>query len=247
MNLKNQTVLITGSSRGIGRAMAFAFARTGANIVLNGSRDEEALAATAAELTALGTPVFSFFGDLSDYIVCQGLFQAVQNRFGTVDILINNAGISHVGLFTDMQPQEWQRIMDVNLGTAFNCTHLAAPAMVRQKNGVILNISSIWGNVGASCEAVYSASKGGMNAFTKALAKELGPSGIRVNAIACGVIDTQMNACFSEDERALLTDEIPLMRFGSADEVAALAVFVASDKAAYLTGQIITLDGGMIS
>ena len=174
------------------------------------------------------------------------MFLQIQDAFGPVDILVNNAGISHIGLFTDMTPEQWQHVLNVNLGSVLNCTHLAVPAMVHNKTGVILNISSMWGEAGASCEAVYSVSKGGINAFTKAMAKELGPSGIRVNAIACGVIDTEMNACFSEEERAELADEIALMRFGKPEEVGRFALTLASESASFLTGQIITLDGGML-
>ena len=184
--------------------------------------------------------------DVSDYNACKDMFLQIQDAFGPVDILVNNAGISHIGLFTDMTPEQWQHVLNVNLGSVLNCTHLAVPAMVHNKTGVILNISSMWGEAGASCEAVYSASKGGINAFTKAMAKELGPSGIRVNAIACGVIDTEMNACFSEEERAELADEIALMRFGKPEEVGRFALTLASESASFLTGQIITLDGGML-
>ena len=218
MDFTNKTVLVTGSSRGIGKAIAFAFGQAGARVVLN----------------------------VSDYNACKDMFLQIQDAFGPVDILVNNAGISHIGLFTDMTPEQWQHVLNVNLGSVLNCTHLAVPAMVHNKTGVILNISSMWGEAGASCEAVYSASKGGINAFTKAMAKELGPSGIRVNAIACGVIDTEMNACFSEEERAELADEIALMRFGKPEEVGRFALTLASESASFLTGQIITLDGGML-
>lgn len=246
MNLKGKTVFITGSSRGIGQGMAFAFGQAGCNIVLNASKSEQALLATEEKLKQKNISTLSLLGDISDYETCKKMFQTIENTFGTVDILINNAGISHIGLFTDMTPEQWQRLMSVNLNSVFNCTHLATPKMVQNKKGCIINISSIWGNTGASCEAVYSASKGAVNAFTKAMAKELGPSSIRVNAISCGVIETQMNACFDEDERNTLTDDIPLMRFGTVTEVANLALFLADECSNYLTGQIITLDGGML-
>ncbi len=245
MSLMGKTVFITGSSRGIGQAIAFAFAQAGCNIVLNASQGKEALYATEKTLKQGHYPVLALLGDVSDYDTCKKMFQAIEETFGSVDILINNAGIAHIGLFTDMTPQEWQRLTAVNLFSVFNCTHLAVPSMVRKKNGSIINISSMWGEIGASCEAVYSAAKGGINSFTKAMAKELGPSGIRVNAIACGVIETQMNACFAEEERNALMDEIPLMRFGTPGEVAKLALFLAGEGASYLTGQVITLDGGM--
>lgn len=245
MHLKGKTVFITGSSRGIGQAIAFAFAEKGCNIVLNASQSKEALFATEQKLKQANVPVLALLGDISEYDTCEKMFCTIEGTFGNVDILINNAGISHIGLFTDMTPLEWQRITSVNLYSVFNCTHLAVPSMVRKKRGIIINISSMWGEIGASCEAVYSATKGGINSFTKAMAKELGPSGIRVNAIACGVIETQMNASFDDEERKALTDEIPLMRFGTVEEVSKLAVFLANDEASYLTGQVITLDGGM--
>lgn len=246
MNLEGKTVLVTGSSRGIGREIAVAFGQAGCRVALNASKSRVQLEETKLLLQHSNIPVQSFLCDVSDYENCRIMFQSIESCWGNVDILVNNAGISHIGLFTDMLPSEWKRILAVNLESAFNCTHLAVSGMVRKKNGVILNISSIWGECGASCEAVYSASKGGLNAFTRAMAKELGPSNIRVNAISCGVIDTEMNACFSPEERQALTEEIPLMRFGNPKDVAALALFLASPEAAFLTGKIITLDGGML-
>ena len=168
---------------------------------------------------------------------------SIEQEFGMADVLINNAGISHVGLLSDMSLLEWNQVIQVNLTSLFCCCKHAIPAMVQRKSGVIINISSVWGNVGASCEVAYSASKGGVNAFTKALAKELAPSGISVNAIACGAIDTRMNHCFSQEERMQLAEEIPLGRLGAPQEVARLALSVACAPQ-YMTGQIITLDGG---
>jgi 3-oxoacyl-[acyl-carrier protein] reductase len=162
---------------------------------------------------------------------------------GHVDCLINCAGISHIGLMTDMQDREWHNIIDSNLSSVFYCCREIVPAMVHEKKGRILNISSVWGNTGASCEVAYSASKGGMNTFTKALAKELAPSGIAVNALACGLIDTTMNQCFSEDERNALCEEIPAGRMGTPQEVADMTALLCRAPY-YLTGQIITIDGG---
>ncbi len=244
--MQPKTVLVTGSSRGIGKAIATAFGKTGCRVVLNASRSKEQLLQTEQELNAMGIHTLAILADVSDYNACQTMFSKIQETFGDVDILINNAGISQISLFSDLQPAQWQRVLDVNLGSVLNCTHLAVPAMVHRKAGVILNISSMWGSVGASCEAVYAASKGGIHAFTRSMAKELGPSGIRVNAIACGVIDTEMNQCFDKEERAALADEIALMRFGKPEEVASLAVSLAGEGASFLTGQIITLDGGML-
>ena len=230
MHLKGKKVLITGSSRGIGKAIAFAFAKEGCEIILNASKSGYEMENTADEITESGGICRTFMADVSDYSQCEDMFETI----GNIDILINNAGISYLGLFSDMKPSDWERVMNVNINSVFNCTHLAIPHMVREKRGIIINISSMWGDKGASCEAVYSASKGAVNSFTKAMAKELGPSGIRVNAISCGVIDTKMNAWLSDEERAELADEISLMRFGNSSEVADLAVFLASEKSEFI-------------
>ena len=184
MDLKGKTVLITGSSRGIGKAIATAFAKEGCNLVLNASVSSDELLNTQDELKANGYYSYSYLADVSDYDQCVEMFNTINNIYGGVDILVNNAGISHIGLFTDMKPEQWSRIIDVNLKSVMNCTHLAVPKRVNHNSGIIINISSIWGEKGASCEAVYSATKGAVNSFTKAMAKELGPSGIRVNAIS---------------------------------------------------------------
>lgn len=242
----NKTVLVTGASRGIGRSIAIAFAREGCRLVITCSRSEQALLSLAAEIkNNFHTEVLTSVGDISDYHYVEQLFAEIQDCFGGVDILVNNAGISHIGLLSDMSIDEWRCILDTNLTSVFSTSKLAIPYMVHKKSGKIINISSVWGNVGASCEVAYSACKGGINSFTKALAKELAPSNIQVNAIACGVIDTQMNACFSVEERAALTEEIPAGRFGRPEEVAALALQIATGND-YLTGQIITLDGGWL-
>lgn len=241
-----KTVLITGASRGIGRAIAVAFAGAGYRLVITCSISREELLSLKQELkTQFHVDVLPSIGDVSSYSYMQQLFSEITERFGGVDVLINNAGISHIGLLSDMTIEDWNRIVSTNLTSVFSSCKLAIPYMVHQKAGKIINISSVWGIAGASCEVAYSACKGGVNAFTKALAKELAPSNIQVNAIACGVIDTQMNACFSEEERKALTEEIPAGRFGLPEEVAALALQLAAGND-YLTGQIITLDGGWL-
>ena len=164
---------------------------------------------------------------------------------GGLDVLVNNAGISHFGLLSDMSDEEWQTVMDTNLSSAFYCCREAIPYMISKKQGRIINISSMWGVAGASCEAAYSASKAGLNGLTQSLAKELAPSNIQVNAIACGVIDTEMNARLNEEEQNALKEEIPAGRFGTPEEVAKLALLLA-EAPAYLTGQIIRMDGGLI-
>ena len=240
----HSTVLITGASRGIGQAIAIAFAKAGYRLVITCSKTETDLLSLATHLKEqYGTEVLTSVGDIGDYTYVHSLFQEIDTRFGGIDILINNAGISYVGLLTDMSIEDWNRIINTNLTSVFSTCKHAVPHMVQKQAGKIINISSVWGNVGASCEVAYSACKGGMNTFTKALAKELAPSNIQVNAIACGCIDTQMNACFSEEDRTALAEEIPAGRFGAPDEVANLVLDLASGHN-YLTGQIITLDGG---
>ena len=238
------TVLITGASRGIGCAIAKEFAKAGYQLVITCSQSEQQLRSLADELKATyHVDVLTSIGNIGEYDYVNQLFSEINARFGGIDILVNNAGISYVGLLTDMSVTEWNQILNTNLTSVFaTCKH-AIPYMLQNQAGKIINISSVWGNVGASCEVAYSASKGGMNAFTKALAKELAPSNIQVNAIACGCIDTQMNACFSEEDRAALCEEIPSGRFASPAEVAALVFDLASGHN-YLTGQVITLDGG---
>lgn len=243
---EKKTVLITGSSRGIGKATATKYAENGYNVVINCALSQNELLQTEKELKELNKNILAIKCDISDYSETEKMFTEIKKHFGAIDILVNNAGISYIGLFNLMSPHEWQKIMNVNVNGVYNCCHLSLSDMINKKNGCIINISSMWGNTGASCEAVYSASKGAVNSFTKALAKELGPSGINVNAISCGVIDTKMNEFLSTEERTSLIDEIPLMRFGKPEEVASLVYFLSSKEAKYLTGQIITLDGGMI-
>lgn len=240
------TVLVTGSSRGIGKAIAYAFGKKGYKVVLNGSKNKIALEQTKTEFLKQGIDCIAILADVSKYEQCQMLFEEIQKIYGGVDILINNAGISYIALFSDMTPKQWKNVLSVNLESVLNCTHIALKHMLHCHKGSIVNISSMWGQRGASCEAVYSASKGGVDAFTKAMAKELGPSGIRVNAISCGVIDTEMNDCFDEQEKQMLIEEISLMRMGKTEEVANLAVFLAEESASFVTGQIVVIDGGML-
>ena len=236
----NKTAMITGASRGIGRAMAEVFAGAGYDLVLTCLHRIEELNALGQELeSAHSVSCRCFAADAGDYGEISTLF----TRINRLDVLINNAGIAHMGLLQDMTPQQWRRILATHLdGCFYTCKH-AIPLMLAQGGGHILNISSIWGNVGASTEVAYSAAKGGVNSFTRALAKELAPSRIRVNAIACGVIDTAMNGCFSPEELEALRGEIPSDRIGQPEEVAELVLSLLHAPA-YLTGQIITLDGG---
>ena len=231
---------ITGASRGIGAAIAEELAKNGYHLYLTCKNSAELLYRLATELEAkYHISCTCFVGDISDYDFVSECFSSIQK----LDVLINNAGISYVGLLSEMDVSDWDQVIGTNLSSAFYTSKLAIPHMLREKNGKIINISSVWGNVGASMEVAYSASKGGLNSFTKAIAKELAPSNIQVNAIACGVIDTDMNKCFSVEDMEILKGEIPADRIGTTIEVAHLAMQLLQSPS-YLTGQIITLDGG---
>lgn len=254
-----KNVLITGASRGIGRAIAMEFAREDCNLFVNSIHGGEKLEESVAVLNAIrrenGTSgcIMPMRGDVGNPEFVRNLFAKLDEQLDKmetadhrgIDVLINNAGISYVGLLQDMTDEEWNRIISVNLSSVHYCCHEAIPMMLTNEGGRIINISSVWGNVGASCEVAYSATKGAVNAYTKALAKELAPSGIAVNAIACGCIDTDMNKCFTPEDRAALCEEIPIGRFADPAEVAKLVHSVAI-QSEYLTGQIITFDGGWI-
>lgn len=241
--MKSKVVLITGSTRGIGRAIALRFARGGYSIVLNGVHNPAMLNELENKIRSIGCDCMAIAGDIGSYEDVEHIFSKIRERFGRIDILINNAGISRVGLFTDMSKSEWDMLINTNLNSVYHCCHFSVPMMISQKSGKIINISSVWGCVGASCEVAYSASKGAINAFTKALAKELAPSNIQVNAIACGAIDTDMNRGFSEEEIEALEDEIPTGRMGHPEEVADF-IYALCEGHNYLTGQVIKFDGG---
>jgi len=245
MSLQGKTALITGSSRGIGKAIAIALAKAGCNIILNCATSSDELVKTQNELKDMGYFSFSYLADVSDFDQCKEMFDKIYSLYSNIDILVNNAGVSHVGLFTDTTPDVWKNVLDTNINSVLNCTYFSVPKMVSKKSGSIINISSIWGDRGASCEALYSASKGAVNSFTKAMAKELGPSHIRVNAISAGVIETKMIDFLSDEEKEVLSNEISLMRFGTPEEIAQAALFLADDKSEFLTGQVITVDGCM--
>lgn len=240
-----KTVLITGSSRGIGRAIALRFAKEQYNIVINCLKNIDQLLQLKEEIESYGSRCLAIPCDVGDYAATCSLFEQIKQTFGSVDILINNAGISHIGLFTDMTIEEWDQIIKTNLTSVFNCSKLAAQSMISHQKGTIITISSVWGICGASCEVAYSTSKGGVNAFTKALAKELAPSNISVNAIACGAIDTEMNQFLSTEERQAIIDEIPANRFATVEETAEFT-YQLTHSPSYLTGQIITFDGAWI-
>ncbi len=235
-----KTALITGASRGIGAAIARLFAEKGYHLVLTCDKSMEALEKLSNQLMEkYQISCMALQADMSKEEDVLQIFSDIKH----LDVLVNNAGISYVGLLTGMTGEEWHRVLGVNLDSCFFTARAAIPLMLPNHSGHIINISSVWGGVGASMEVAYSASKGGMNAFTRALAKELAPSGIQVNAIACGVIDTSMNAFLTGEDINNLKNEIPADRLGRPEEVAQL-VFQLAQSPSYLTGQIITIDGG---
>ena len=244
--MKTKCAVITGASRGIGAAVAERFAAGGWSLALSCRRSSERLEELAARLRReYGVQCLTYAGDMGDEACVREFFRQAEGAFGGADVLVNNAGISRVGLLQDMPLSDWEELMRTNVTSVFLCTRAALPFMIRQKSGSVINISSVWGCVGASCEAAYSASKGAVNAFTQAMAKELAPSGVAVNAVACGAIDTEMNACFTTEEREAIAEEIPAGRFGLPAEAAEL-VWALAAQSPYLTGQIIRLDGGWI-
>lgn len=236
----NRTALITGASRGIGRAIAIRFAKEGYDLVLTCIHSVKELKELAGQLEEdYKIHCLAIQADMGSYEEVGHTF----DKINELDVLVNNAGISYVGLLSDMSAEEWQNVMHTNLDSCFYTCRLAIPLMLRKHRGHIINISSVWGSVGASMEVAYSASKGAVNAFTKALAKELAPSNIQVNAVACGLIDTDMNSHLTPEDLTDLCEEIPADRIGTPDEVADLVLQVANSPA-YLTGQVITIDGG---
>nr|WP_072537825.1 3-oxoacyl-ACP reductase FabG [Anaerococcus mediterraneensis] len=239
-----KTVLITGSSRGIGAATARRLAKN-YKIVINYKNSKDQALTLLKELREINPFVIAIKADVSKEDEVVSMFETIEKNFGSVDILINNAGISHFSLIQDMSFDKWREIMDVNLNSVFLNSKRAVSKMIEKKYGVIINISSIWGDFGASMEACYSASKGAINVFTKALAKELAPSNIRVNAIAPGMVDTDMmKRDFDYDRLEELKNEVGLNRFASPDEIASLIEYLISDDASYITGDIIHINGG---
>ncbi len=241
----SKTAIITGASTGIGKAIALELAGHYDRIAITSYRHPKELENTKELLESFGTECIARAGDCGNYAFVQDFVTEIASVWGRIDTLVNNAGISSVGLLTDLTVEEWERLLRTNLSSVFYYCHEVVPLMVKEHAGRILNISSIWGESGASCEAAYSATKGGVNALTQALGKELAPSGISVNAISCGVIHTNMNACFSEEEIEQLEESIPFGRMATPEEVAAFAAKILSSPS-YLTGQILRFDGGFL-
>ena len=239
-----ETALITGGSRGIGAAIAAALARAGYAVAINYNHSADAAEALAASLCAEGHTAVTVQADVSDPAQVAAMFQAVENQLGAVSVLVNNAGIAQQKLFSDITPEEWRRMFAVDVEGVFHCCQCALPYMIHRKAGSIVNISSVWGQVGASCEVHYSAAKAAVIGLTKALAKELGPSGIRVNCVAPGVIRTEMNAHLSGEDMEALREETPLCRIGEPEEVADAVSFLAGEGSRFVTGQILAVSGG---
>ena len=237
-----RTVFITGSSRGIGAAIARLFNENGYNVAINYNNSENEALALHEELP--GSLLLK--GDVSKESDIKDMIEKTIFHFGGIDVLVNNAGISVVKLLTDTTLEEWEKLFSINVTGTFLASKYAAMEMIKNHSGKIINISSIWGVSGASMESCYSASKGAVIAFTKAMAKELGPSGITVNCVAPGFIDTDMNSDVTVDEREAFCEETPLGRIGTPGEVANTVLFLASDRASFITGQIIGVDGGVI-
>ena len=241
-----KVAVVTGGASGIGDASVRRLCADGFSVVINYCSSEAKANALASELSFKGFDVMTAKADVADSAEVNEMIEKVSADFGTPYILVNNSGIAQQKLFTDITDEEWQRMISVNLTGVFNCCRAVLPYMIHEKNGRIINISSMWGQVGASCEVHYSAAKAGVIGLTKALAQEVAPSGITVNCIAPGAVETKMMASFSQEDIDALCEEIPLMRLGRAEEIAAAVSFFAGEGAGYITGQILGVNGGMV-
>lgn len=243
--MNKKTALVTGGAKGIGAAVCRALAKGGYNIALNFNTSEKEALCLKNELSSI-TNVEIFRADVSDSEQVKKMFSEIENIYGGVDVLVNNAGIAQQALFTDITDEMWQKMIGTNLTGAFNCCRSALPYMIRQKCGSIINIASMWGEVGASMEVHYSAAKAGLIGLTKALAKEVGLSGITVNAVSPGVVLTDMMSQFSDEDKKVLADETPMGVLGTPEDIAAAVSFLASEKARFITGQVVSVNGGFV-
>lgn len=244
--MSNKCALITGASGGIGRAIAIRLASDGFDIAACYYSDDASAEELSKELESFGDNHRIYKADVSDYARMKAVFEDANEYFGGIDVLVNNAGMAQQKLFTDISEEEFDRICAVNFKSVYNCCKFAVPDMVNRKSGKIINVSSMWGISGASCETVYSATKAAVIGFTKALGKELAPSNIQVNCIAPGAIDTKMNSILSDDDKSAFAEEIPAGRFGTPDEIAGIVSFLAGKDSSYITAQTIVADGGFI-
>ena len=243
--LEGKTALITGAARGIGRAIAISFAEAGANIAFTVRKVDDNMKSLEAELATFGVKVKPYVSDAADFEATHKTVEQIKQDFGAIDILINNAGITHDGLMMRMTEEQWDSVINVNLKSAFNFIHAITPIMMRQKKGSVINLTSVVGISGNAGQANYAASKAGVIGLTKSMAKEIGSRGVRVNAIAPGFIETDMTSALSDEVRKEWAKQIPLRRGGTPKEVADVAVFLASDLSTYVTGQVVSVCGGM--
>ena len=241
----NKTAVITGASRGIGKAIAIEFARNGYNVLANYNNSEKEASELEKMLTEEGYSIKVFKADVSKSSEADAMIEYCLKEFGGLDVLVNNAGISQDKLFTDITDEDWERMMSVNVTSVFNCSRKALQHMIWEKSGSIINITSMWGEIGGSCEVHYSASKAAIIGMTKALAKEVGPSNIRVNAVSPGVIMTDMCAYYGEETLNELKEETPLMKLGKPEDIAETVYFLA-EKGNFITGQVVGVNGGMV-
>ncbi len=239
-----EVALVTGSSRGIGRGIALELARAGYAVCVNYVEQQAAAEETAAEIRRLGGEAIVVQADVADGEAVRRMVAETEREFGAVTLLVNNAGLSWQGLFQEMDDALWQRLFDVNVTGARNAIQAVLPQMLARQQGNIVNISSMWGLRGASCEVAYACTKAALVGLTRSLAMELAPSGIRVNAVAPGCIDTDMMAVLGEETRQMLVEETPLGRLGTPEDIARAVRFLASEQASFFTGQILTADGG---
>lgn len=242
----SETVIVTGASRGIGKACALAFGKSGANVIINYTRSKEKAEELCEDISKLGGRALPFCADVADRKAVDEMIAFAHSNFGSITTLVNNAGIAEQIMFCDITEEKWDRMFAVDVKGVYNCIQAALPDMIHNKSGRIINISSMWGITGASCEVHYSAAKAAVIGMTKALAKELGPSGITVNAIAPGVISTEMNGNISEEIMSELKEETPIGRIGTPEDIAETALFLASPKASFITGEVISVNGGFV-
>ena len=244
-NLSGRTALVTGASRGIGRAVALRLAAEGAAVAVNYNGSAEKAAEVAAEITAAGGQAFAVQANVAEQAAVQAMFEQIFERFGSLDILVNNAGITQDALLIGMKEEQFDRVIAANLKGSYLCMQLAAKKMIRQRSGRIINISSYSGLHGNAGQMNYAASKAGVIGMTKTAARELGGRGITVNAVAPGFIDTDMTAALPEKSKDAILSQVPLLRMGEAEEIAAAVAFLAGEDAAYITGQVLSVDGGL--
>lgn len=241
-----KTVLITGSSRGIGSEIARVFAKEGYNVAINYKNNYNSALEVKNQIISSGGIAEIFKADVGVYSEVENMIKSINNTFGFIDVLVNNAGISQQILFTDITPSIWAEMITNNLTSVYNCCRCALPYMIREHRGNIINIASMWGETGGSCEVHYSSAKAGVIGLTKALAKEVGPSNIRVNCVSPGVIKTDMMSGFSQETLDELAEETPLCRLGESSDVANAVLFLADSKSSFITGQILSVNGGIV-